>query len=98
MTMTRRLDICDCVRMCADCQAYYGAWARLAQLPGARPRNYRFFRYEDLVTRACTAPFASPALVRTYFRREHRCVTINDSLAWGFWNYSNAGCVEVNEL
>jgi hypothetical protein len=68
-------------------EAYYGAWSRL------NAPNVRFFRYEDLVSRGCTAVKADRKLVSQYFDRVHRCIPMRDTRAWAFWNYTNDSCV-----
>lgn len=63
-------------------EAYYGAWAR------SNISNARFFRYEDVVRRGCTATKADYMRVHNYFRRIYTCTTVEDPVAWRVWNYT----------
>lgn len=66
-------------------EAYYGAWARSAH----NITNARFFRYEDAISRGCTAERADPSIVAKYRQRRIPCVRMHDPLAWKFWNYTS---------
>ena len=67
-------------------ESYYGAWSR------TQAKNVAFYRYEDVVTKGCTAKSADPQIIHNYFKRRHRCLNIGDQLAWNFWNYTNKNC------
>ena len=60
----------------------------------------RFFRFEDVTTRGCTAPLANPATAERYQRWAARAdhsfeslrkqgYVLNESV-WKFWNYTEA--------
>ena len=64
-------------------EAYYGAWMQM------RHANVRFFRFEDLISRGCTATRSDPVIARRYktFRSD---VAPSNEGVWRFWNYSGA--------
>jgi len=63
-------------------EAYYGAWMQM------RHANVRFFRFEDLISRGCTATRSDPVIARRYktFRSD---VAPSNAGVWRFWNYSS---------
>lgn len=63
-------------------EAYYGAWMM------SNVKNVRYLRYEDAVTRLCTAKHADPDIVYDYYSRINHTLKPLNKNVWRFWNYT----------